>query len=291
MADSRAPRLHHSDRRPFLPTLSRALLDGELIEGFPGAGRAAGARRGDDLRADPARGRGAGRRPARGERRRQRPFAADRAARRLRARRRRDLRRSRGGRCRRAPGRRRRSARSPEGTRWRCSSAPGARRCAARSAAPTRTGSHSTRSEPALVASTPAQAYALAGDLAALIDDMIIEGIDPRALDDARAGRALRPLLGHHARLPQDRLRRLAASGSPSTASSIERPACAPLVEAEIAGSRQRRAGRAGPDDHRGLDRRQPRHRPADRRHRPVAIGARSCCPASTRISTTAPGT
>ena len=30
--------------------------------------------------------------------------------------------------------------------------------------------------EPALVASTPAQAYALAGDLAALIDDMIIEG-------------------------------------------------------------------------------------------------------------------
>jgi ATP-dependent helicase/nuclease subunit B len=31
-------------------------------------------------------------------------------------------------------------------------------------------------SEPALVAGTPAQAYALAGDLAALIDDMIIEG-------------------------------------------------------------------------------------------------------------------
>ena len=31
-------------------------------------------------------------------------------------------------------------------------------------------------SEPALVAATPAQAYALAGDLAALIDDMIIEG-------------------------------------------------------------------------------------------------------------------
>jgi ATP-dependent helicase/nuclease subunit B len=31
-------------------------------------------------------------------------------------------------------------------------------------------------SEPALVATTPAQAYALAGDLAALIDDMIIEG-------------------------------------------------------------------------------------------------------------------
>src|SRR6478672_7448592 len=30
--------------------------------------------------------------------------------------------------------------------------------------------------EPALVAATPAQAYALAGDLAALIDDMIIQG-------------------------------------------------------------------------------------------------------------------
>src|SRR4029077_1602525 len=30
--------------------------------------------------------------------------------------------------------------------------------------------------EPALVAATPAQAYALAGDLAALVDDMIIEG-------------------------------------------------------------------------------------------------------------------
>ncbi|RBP05697.1 ATP-dependent helicase/nuclease subunit B [Roseiarcus fermentans] len=37
--------------------------------------------------------------------------------------------------------------------------------------------------EPALVASTPAQAYALAGDLAALIDDLIIEGVKPKALD------------------------------------------------------------------------------------------------------------
>ena len=36
---------------------------------------------------------------------------------------------------------------------------------------------------PALVASTPAQAYALAGDLAALIDDMIIEGVDWRKLE------------------------------------------------------------------------------------------------------------
>src|SRR5271166_138113 len=39
------------------------------------------------------------------------------------------------------------------------------------------------RGEPALVASTPAQAYALAGDLAALIDDMIIEGVDWRRIE------------------------------------------------------------------------------------------------------------
>ncbi len=39
------------------------------------------------------------------------------------------------------------------------------------------------RAEPALVASTPAQAYALAGDLAALIDDMIIEGVDWRRIE------------------------------------------------------------------------------------------------------------
>ena len=38
-------------------------------------------------------------------------------------------------------------------------------------------------SEPALVAATPAQAYALAGDLAALIDDMIIEGVDWRRIE------------------------------------------------------------------------------------------------------------
>ena len=37
--------------------------------------------------------------------------------------------------------------------------------------------------EPALVAATPAQAYALAGDLAALIDDMIIEGVDWRRIE------------------------------------------------------------------------------------------------------------
>ena len=37
--------------------------------------------------------------------------------------------------------------------------------------------------QPALVASSPAQAYALAADLAALIDDMIIEGVDWRRLE------------------------------------------------------------------------------------------------------------
>jgi ATP-dependent helicase/nuclease subunit B len=37
--------------------------------------------------------------------------------------------------------------------------------------------------EPALVATTASQAYALAGDLAALIDDMIIEGVDWRKLE------------------------------------------------------------------------------------------------------------
>jgi ATP-dependent helicase/nuclease subunit B len=37
--------------------------------------------------------------------------------------------------------------------------------------------------EPALVAATPAQAYALAADLAALIDDMIIEGVDWRRIE------------------------------------------------------------------------------------------------------------
>ena len=59
-------------------------------------------------------------------------------------------------------------------------------------------------SEPPLVAATPAQAYALAGDLAALIDDMIIEGAP------GRISRRLPPisttLLAHHSRLSQDRL-------------------------------------------------------------------------------------
>jgi ATP-dependent helicase/nuclease subunit B len=44
------------------------------------------------------------------------------------------------------------------------------------------------RARPALVASSPAQAYALAADLAALIDDMIIEGVDWRRIGALEPG-------------------------------------------------------------------------------------------------------
>ncbi len=43
---------------------------------------------------------------------------------------------------------------------------------------------------PALVATTPAEAYALANDLAALIDDLIIEGVDPAAIAAIEVGAA-----------------------------------------------------------------------------------------------------
>ena len=43
--------------------------------------------------------------------------------------------------------------------------------------------------EPPLVATSPAQAFALAGDLAGLIDDFIIEGVDPERLADLVADR------------------------------------------------------------------------------------------------------
>ena len=59
-------------------------------------------------------------------------------------------------------------------------------------------------SEAPLVAASPAQAFALAGDLGALIDDMIIEGVALGASRRARAGR-FRRLLAHHARFSQDR--------------------------------------------------------------------------------------
>src|SRR5271155_2704381 len=62
--------------------------------------------------------------------------------------------------------------------------------------------------EPALVAATPAQAYALAGDLAALIDDMIIEGAPWAKIEtlapDAYWGITLNFLKIAFARWPQE---------------------------------------------------------------------------------------
>ena len=154
--------------------------------------------------------------------------------------------------------------------RWRGSCAHGARRCRARSAASTPTAARcSTRRAAALVAASPAQAFALAGDLAALIDDMIIEGVDWSGLETLVAD-AIRPLLAHHARLPQDRLRILAAMARrarPRRSRQARRAA----RRRRNQGARSRRAAR--PDDHRRLDRRQPRHRPADRRDRARAAG------------------
>ena len=162
---------------PFLPTLSRALLDGVLVDGFPGAGgamaladatiyvptqRAAQALAEALLSASGARSLILPRIAPLGAFEPDEPatiFAPEgEEARAPRA--------AAGGRRADAPP----CARDPR-------PAPGDRRSAARSArlAPTG-GSSSMPSEPALVAATPAQAYALAGDLAALIDDMIIEG-------------------------------------------------------------------------------------------------------------------
>ncbi len=79
--------------------------------------------------------------------------------------------------------------------------------------------------EPALVAATPAQAYALAGDLAALIDDMIIEGVAWTRLE------TLAPdLYDPYWRItlgPQDRLRplaRLAGRARPGRPGEADRP-------------------------------------------------------------------
>ena len=163
---------------PFLPTLSHALLDGALIDGFPGSGGAMAladatiyvpTQRAAEALAEALL-------VASGERE---PYpAAHRAARRLRA--------GRGGdRLRR---RERRGSAAP-----RPAAAPSAN-LARRHVLATMTRAWGKAlggairtvdgdgrlivdpAEPALVATTPAQAYALAGDLAALIDDMIIEG-------------------------------------------------------------------------------------------------------------------
>ena len=161
---------------PFLPTLSRALLDGVLVEDFPGAGgataladatiyvptqRAAQALAKALLSASGARSLILPRIAPLGA------FEPDEAATVF-------------------------AAESDEAPRPALPPAVGALDAAPRARDPhTRLGTGARGAirtvgadgrlivdpaEPALVAATPAQAYALAGDLAALIDDMIIEG-------------------------------------------------------------------------------------------------------------------
>ena len=168
---------------PFLSTLSRALLDGELIDGFPAAAdplalanatiyvptqRAAAALAEALLAASGGQSILLPRIAPLGA------FEPDDAGRSS----------SLWARRRRAPGaaRGRRSDPPPHARHARSRLGRGS--CAARFAASTpRAASLSTAHEPALVATTPSQAYALAGDLAALIDDMIIEGVDWRKLE------------------------------------------------------------------------------------------------------------
>ncbi len=247
---------------PFLPTLSRALLDGDADRRLSRVGRPAGAGRGDDLRADPARRGGARRGAPRGERaRRASCFRASRRSAPSSPTRLQAFAEPRRGRAAAAPALRPRSARSPAGIRSRSSSAAGARRCAARSAAPTRTALQFDDAEPALVASTPAQAYALAGDLAALIDDMIIEGVDPKALETLEPDAPTTPTGGSpstSSRSPSPTGRNGWRSTASSTAPHGSRRWSKPRSPALASGARRR-----GPDDHRGLDRRQSRHRRA----------------------------
>ncbi len=124
-------------------------------------------------------------------------------------------------------------------------------------------------SEPPLVAASPAQAFALAGDLAALIDDMIIEGVDPERLDDLVTDN-----FDPYWRITLDFLK-IAFAQWPAWLDErglIDRARRgALLVDNEIAALALRIAAR--PDDHRRFDRDQPRHRAADRRHRPRAAG------------------
>ena len=116
--------------------------------------------------------------------------------------------------------------------------------------------------EPPLVAATPAQALRLAGDLAALIDDMRIEGVAFERLDSA-GRRRFRPLLAHHPRFPQDRLRGLAGLARRDAASST-----APSARSARSSARSPRLPTARADDRRRLDRHQRRHGAADRRRR-----------------------
>ena len=177
-ANSRFARLHHSRQRPFLPTLAHALLDGELIEGFPRLGRPSGARERNGLRADAARRGGARRGAAGGERRttlllpRIAPLGAFEPS----------------EACGVAGDPASKSSPSPEippavgeltrrMTLARLTRAWGQALRGAIRGVDVDGNLHFDESEPALVAASPAQAFALAADLAALIDDMIIEGV------------------------------------------------------------------------------------------------------------------
>ena len=246
-----------------------------MIDGFPGVGRPARARRGDDLRTDPAR------------RRRRSPRRSSKRA------------GTRACSCRAS----RRSARSSP-TSSAAFSEPGAdepprpgaaargrrahppayaraarprlgrRRCAARSAAPTRTDSSSTTDEPALVATTPA-----AGLRARRRSRRADRRHDHRGRrpGEARNARRRSPMIPTGAspstssRSPSPPGR----NGSPRTASSTARRGSRALVESGDRTRSPRARAPPRPDDHRRLDRRQPRDRAAHRRHRAGRPGRR----------------
>ena len=138
--------------------------------------------------------------------------------------------------------------------------------------------------EPALIATTPAQAYALAGDLAALIDDMIIEDVAWKKLETLTP-EAYDP----YWRITLDFLK-IAASvgptGSPSAASSTERrgPRCSSTKKSKRSMAR----GAVRPSSPaRPAPIALP---PASSQRSRARLRARSCCPTSTAISTIAHG-
>ena len=132
-------------------------------------------------------------------------------------------------------------------------------------------------SEPALVPATLAEAYGLAGDLAALLDQMQTEGVAIDRLAKLDAARF-------------DRIWQLNASflsilGAAWPAILAERGACDPadFRNRMLAAERERLlAGAAtGPDHRRRFDRHGSRHRSAAGRNSAGCRTAPSCCPAS----------
>ena len=115
--------------------------------------------------------------------------------------------------------------------------------------------------EPPLVAATAAEALDVAGDLAALIDDMRLEGIGFERLQPLVAN-PLDAYLARRPQVPQDRLRGVAG------VARREGPGRPGRTGAARGGARDRGDGPrpARADDRRRLDRRQRRHRQADRR-------------------------